>query len=113
MNNNIVYIFAFIVGGLITLTITYFQMNGSPLVSRLMTLFPVFTWLSYIFIGYVSSSKAVASNARFVLLGTLFCWVPYMLAIYFFAPKIGTAWALVTGITTFLCLAFIFTHFYR
>ena len=48
------YIFAFFVGGAITVLVTYFEASGFPLLSRLAALFPIFTWLSYIFIGNLS-----------------------------------------------------------
>jgi len=39
--------------------------------SRLAALFPVFTWLSYLFIGRSQGGEAVSSQALFVLLGRL------------------------------------------
>ncbi len=107
------YVFSFLVGGVVTLVITYFEINGMPLVSRLAALFPIFTWLSYVFIGQISGPEAVAKHSLFVLLGTLVAWVPYMLVIYFLAPKIGSAKAIAAGIVTFLILATIFSLVYK
>lgn len=107
------YIFTFFVGGIVTTAITYFEIAGFPLMSRLAALFPVFTWLSYLFIGKLSGSQAVSDHARFVLLGTLCAWIPYMLVIYYFAPKIGSTHAILLGIGVFLCLALLFIKYYR
>jgi uncharacterized membrane protein (GlpM family) len=107
------YLFSFLIGGLVTLAITYFEFSGHPLLSRLAALFPVFTWLSYFFIGRFSKEEAVTSHALFVLLGTLACWVPYMLTLYLLTPRIGSLWAIIVGIALFLFLATIFITFYK
>ena len=107
------YFFTFLVGGAITTAIVYFEASGFPLLSRLAALVPVFTWLSYLFIGEISGPKEVSSHALFVLLGTLVAWVPYMLAIYFLAPKIGSVKAILTGVIVFIALASIFIKYYK
>ncbi|OGI15567.1 MAG: hypothetical protein A2Z52_02430, partial [Candidatus Moranbacteria bacterium RBG_19FT_COMBO_42_6] len=84
------YIFAFLIGGTITVAITYFEASGWPTLSRLAALFPVFTWLSYLFIGKLAGPESVSKHALFVLLGTIVAWLPYMLVIYYFSPKIGS-----------------------
>ena len=98
------YIFAFLVGGLITVAITYFETSGFPLLSRLAALFPVFTWLSYLFIGKLSGPDAVSRHSLFVLLGTIAAWIPYMFTIYYFAPKIGSTRAILLGILVFFVI---------
>jgi len=107
------YLFAFLVGGTITVAITYFETSGYPLISRLAALFPIFTWLSYLFIGKLSGSKAVSQHALFVLLGTIVAWLPYMFVIYYFAPKIGSVKAVLLGLLVFIILAVLFTKLYR
>lgn len=107
------YIFSFFIGGLLTTTIVYCEINGFPLLSRTAALFPVFTWLSYIFIGLIGNTKAVAQHTFFVLFGTLFAWVPYMLFIYFFVQKWGTIKTLTFAIILFLILAIIFNILYK
>lgn len=109
----IYYIFAFLLGGVITAAITYFEINGWPLISRLAALFPIFTWISYLFIGKLSGAEAVSRHALFVLFGTIIAWLPYMFTIYYFAPKIGSGKAILLGIAVFLVLALIFIKFYR
>jgi len=107
------YIFAFLAGGLVTLAITYFEASGWPIISRLAALFPIFTWLSYLFIGKLAGDEAVSRHALFILLGTIFTWLPYMLVIYLFAPRIGTMKAVMFGLLVFAILAIIFIKLYR
>jgi uncharacterized membrane protein (GlpM family) len=107
------YIFSFLVGGAITVAIVYFEANGLPLISRLAALFPIFTWLSYVFIGRISGPDAVSKHSLFVLFGTLVAWVPYMLVIYFLAPRVGSTKAIIAGIVTFLILATAFALLYK
>jgi uncharacterized membrane protein (GlpM family) len=106
------YIFAFFVGGAITAAITYLEASGLPLLSRLAALFPIFTWLSYLFIGKIAGPEAVSKHALFVLLGTLFAWLPYMFVIYYFSPKIGPTSAILLGLTVFIILAMVFIRIY-
>ena len=107
------YIFAFIVGGVVTVLITYFEAAGFPTLSRLAALFPIFTWLSYLFIGKFQGSKEVSQHSLFVLLGTIFAWLPYMLVIYLLAPKIGSTKAIIAGLVVFVILALIFIQIYK
>src|SRR5690349_19070320 len=107
------YLFSFLIGGGVTVAITYFENSGWPLASRLAALFPVFTWISYIFIGRVSGNKAVSEHSLFVLLGTIFAWLPYMFVIYFFSSRIGANKAIILGIGVFLVLATIFSKLYK
>lgn len=107
------YFFSFLAGGLITFAITYFEAAGFPLLSRLAALFPVFTWLSYIFIGEFAGGEEVARHSLFVLLGTIFAWMPYMLTIYFLAPRFGAVKAVAAGIVVFTVCATIFIKFYK
>ena len=108
-----IYIYSFIVGGVLTTAIVFFEASGFPLISRLAALFPVFTWLSYLFIGQLKGSKAVAQHSLFVLFGTLAAWVPYMLTIYFLAPRIGSTKAIIVAVCVFILLALLFVHFYK
>lgn len=107
------YFFTFIVGGVITTAIVYFEASGFPLLSRLAALVPVFTWLAYLLMGNISGPKEISSHALFVLLGTLVAWVPYMFTIYFMAPRIGSVKAILLGIFVFLVLATIFIKLYK
>ncbi len=109
----VTYVFSFLVGGVVTTLITYFEISGFPTLSRLAALFPVFTWLSYLFIGEISGPDAVAKHSLFVLLGTLVAWVPYMFTIYFLAPRVGSWKAIGAGIVVFIVLALVFVHFYK
>lgn len=107
------YLFSFCCGGFLTTFIVYAETNGFPLVSRIAALFPVFTWVSYLVIGALSDSEHVAKHSLFVLLGTLFAWVPYMLFIYFFVNKLGTTKTILSAIGLFVILATIFSILYK
>lgn len=103
------YLFYFVIGGLITTLIVILERAGLGLLSRLAALFPIFTWLAYLFIG---TPKEVVSHAKFVLLGTLFAWVPYMLTIIYLSSKIGVYRAVLAAIAVFIITALIFSYLY-
>ncbi|MEO8065720.1 MAG: hypothetical protein ABI643_02595 [Candidatus Doudnabacteria bacterium] len=105
------YLLVFIVGGAVTTIITYFANSGWPTISRLAALFPVSTWISYLFIARVSGNKAVSKHSLFVLLGTIVAWLPYMFVIYYYSDKIGANKAIGIGIAVFVALALIFIYF--
>jgi uncharacterized membrane protein (GlpM family) len=107
------YIFSFLIGGTVTVLIIYFETSGFPTLSRLAALFPIFTWLSYLFIGKLSGAKEVSQHALFVLLGTIIAWIPYMLLIYYLSPKIGSGKAITIGLVVFIILALLFIKFYK
>jgi len=71
---------------------------------------PVFTLVSYIFIGESQGGVAVSKHSQFVLIGTLLTWVPYMLVIGFLAPKMGAYKAIAIGMGIFVMLALIFVY---
>jgi len=106
------YLLYFVTGGIITTAIVALEESGMPLLSRLAALFPVFTWLAYLFIGQTGTAQQVADHAKFVLIGTIVSWIPYMLAIIYFAPKIGVYKAIALSIVIFIIVALIFTYFY-
>jgi len=99
------YLFYFLVGGLVTTAIIALEESGLGLLSRLAALFPVFTWLAYFFIGEFAAPEAVSEHARFVLIGTLVAWVPYMLAIVLLTPKLGVHKSLAVAIAIFIIIA--------
>jgi len=106
------YILAFVVGGIVTFLITYLEANSHPILSGLAALFPVFTWVSYLFIGNLQGAEAVSKHSMFVLLGTIFAWIPYMLVIYYFSPRIGVGKAILLGVGVFIVLALIYLGVY-
>lgn len=107
------YLIVFIAGGVVSAAVTYFENTGWPIVSRLAALFPVATWVSYLFIGHMSGAKAVSKHSLFVLLGTIFAWLPYMFVIYYFSEKIGVNKAIALGIGVFILMALIFIYLSR
>jgi uncharacterized membrane protein (GlpM family) len=73
--------------------------------SGLATLVPVFTLVAYLFIGQTAGSTAVSEHAKWVLVGTLVTWVPYMLAVAYLAPKVGSHNAILAALAIFFVLA--------
>jgi uncharacterized membrane protein (GlpM family) len=103
--NLIIY---FITGGLITTIIVVLEEIGQRTLSELATLIPVFTLVAYFFIGQTKGGKAVGQHAKFVLVGTLISWVPYMLVVAYLSPRIGPNKAILAGLITFFVLALIY-----
>ncbi|HXK37978.1 MAG TPA: hypothetical protein VJ579_02840 [Candidatus Paceibacterota bacterium] len=108
MNNLLIY---FITGGLFTTLIIALEESGSRTLSGFMALIPVFTLVSYIFIGPSQGGFAVSQHAKFVLFGTFAAWVPYMIAVIYLAPKLGALKATVVGMLLFFVLAGIYIYF--
>ena len=107
------YVYAFFAGGAITAAVTALELTGHPTLSAMAALFPVVTWLSYLFIGHLDGAAAVSRHALFVMLGTIVAWMPYMFIIYYYSTRIGVARSIVFGIIVFLVLAFLFATVYN
>ncbi len=105
ISNLIIY---FITGGLFTTAIVALEESGYRLLSGLATLIPVFTLVAYFFIGQTQGSEAVGQHAKWVLVGTLVSWVPYMLTVAYLSPKIGSHNAIFIGLVVFFVLAIIY-----
>jgi uncharacterized membrane protein (GlpM family) len=105
MKSIIIY---FITGGLFTTLIVVLEQSGFHLLSGLAALIPVFTLVSYVFIGQTQGGIAVSQHAQFVLWGTLISWIPYMITVAYLSPKIGPTKAIITGMVVFFILATVF-----
>jgi uncharacterized membrane protein (GlpM family) len=105
ISNLIIY---FVTGGLVTTVIVVLEGIGQRTISELATLIPVFTLVAYFFIGQTKGGQAVSQHAKFVLVGTLISWVPYMLAVAYLAPRIGPNKAILAGLGVFFVLAVIY-----
>lgn len=109
----------FFTGGLVTALIVALEQSGKRTLSGLATLVPVFTLVAYFFIGDTEGSAAVSQHAKWVLAGTLLTWVPYMLVVAYFAPKLGSHTAIVVGLAVFFVLALLYVaaaqhwHFFQ
>lgn len=99
------YILYFLAGGAVTALIVGLERSGWRLLSGLATLVPVFTLVSYVFIGEARGGAAVGQHAWLVLLGTLAAWVPYMIAVAVLAPRLGPRAAIPIGFAVFLVCA--------
>ncbi|HXB10831.1 MAG TPA: GlpM family protein [Bacteroidia bacterium] len=98
----------FLTGGIVTVAIILLEKSGHRLLSGFAALMPVFTLVSYIFIGEAEGGVAVSKHSQFVLVGTLVSWVPYMLVITYLAPKIGAYKSIAIGMVVFAVLALLF-----
>lgn len=98
----------FFVGGTFTAAIVLLEEHGFRLLSGFAALIPIFTLISYIFIGISKGGYAVSQHSKFVLLGTIISWVPYMLAVAYLSPKMGPQKAIGIGLLAFFVLALIF-----
>ena len=105
MFNFIIY---FLTGGLFTTVIVALEQSGQRTLSGLATLIPIFTLVAYFFIGQSKGGVAVGQHAKWVLVGTLVSWVPYMLTVAFLAPRIGSQKAIIIGLIVFFVLALIY-----
>ncbi len=95
----------FVTGGLFTAAIVALEESGHRTLSGFATLMPVFTLVAYFFIGEAAGGNAVSQHAKWVLVGTLVSWVPYMLGVAYLAPRIGARNAILAGLGIFLILA--------
>ena len=95
----------FVVGGTVTALIVGLEESGQRIWSGLAALVPVFTLVSYFFIGASKNAIAVSQHSKFVLVGTLVSWVPYMAAVALLAPRVGTNRAIGLGLAAFFVLA--------
>ena len=102
------WIIYFFTGGIVTVLIVALEESGLRLWSGLAALVPIFTLVSYVFIGSTKGGVAVSQHSKFVLFGTLVSWVPYMLVITYLAPKIGAQKAIGVGLCVFFVLALLF-----
>ena len=98
----------FLTGGIVTLLIVALEESGFSTWSGIAALMPVFTLVSYIFIGGNKGGIAVSEHAKFVLLGTILSWIPYMLAVIYLAPQIGAYKSIAVGMVIFIVCALIF-----
>jgi uncharacterized membrane protein (GlpM family) len=101
-------IIAFLVGGTVTTLITALEVSNMRVWSGIAALAPVFTLISYLFIAKTESGLAVSQHAKFLLVGTIITWTPYMLTIILLAPRIGSVHSVVIGFLIFCVFAAVF-----
>ncbi|EKD57117.1 MAG: hypothetical protein ACD_57C00402G0001, partial [uncultured bacterium] len=91
------YLLYFVVGGIVTTVIVALEESGYRTISGIAALVPVFTLVSYYFIGASKNGMAVSQHSQFVLCGTLVAWVPYMAVVALAAPRWGANKAILAG----------------
>ncbi len=95
----------FFTGGIVTTLIVALEVSGFRIWSGLAALVPVFTLVSYIFIGQSQGGIALSQHAWFVLIGTLVSWVPYMATVALLSPYMTSNRAIGSGLVVFFVLA--------
>ena len=98
----------FITGGIVSTLIIVLEESGLRLWSSLATLMPVFTLISYLFIGQLKGGKALSQHAWLVLIGTLVSWVPYMITIALLSPHMSSNKTIGIGLAIFFILATVY-----
>ena len=98
-------LFNFVVGGSVTALIVGLEESQMRTWSGIAALMPVFTMVSYFFIGATQNSNAVSQHSKFVLVGTLVAWVPYMAVIAVTATRLGTNRSIALGMVVFFVFA--------
>lgn len=107
LKNIVIY---FLTGGIVTTLIVVLEESSLRLWSGLAALVPIFTLVSYIFIGNSKGDLAVSEHAKFVLVGTLLSWIPYMLTVIYLSPIIGSSKSIAAGIAVFLICVSVFLY---
>jgi uncharacterized membrane protein (GlpM family) len=102
IKNIIIY---FVTGGIVTALIVALEESGRRIWSGLATLMPIFTLISYFFIGQSRGGKSLSQHAWLVLVGTLVSWVPYMVTIALLSPHMSSKKAIAIGLGVFFILA--------
>jgi uncharacterized membrane protein (GlpM family) len=105
VKNILVY---FITGGVVTTLIVMLEESGLRIWSGLATLMPIFTLISYFFIGHSRGGSALGQHAWFVLVGTLVAWVPYMATVALLSPHMPSNKAIAIGLGVFFFLATVY-----
>jgi uncharacterized membrane protein (GlpM family) len=105
LKNILIY---FITGGVVTTLIVMLEESGLRVWSGLATLMPVFTLISYFFIGQSRGGTALSQHAWFVLVGTLVAWVPYMVTVALLSPHMPSNKAIGIGLGVFFVLVILF-----
>lgn len=94
----------FVVGGLAVSITTYFGSQGKGILAAFVGMFPAATVITFCAIYFHSGMPSVTSYARGLLI-LLPPWIIYALVMYFLAPRLGLAPALVIGVAVYAGLS--------
>ena len=108
IRNILIYFFT---GGTVTTLIVILEQRGLRLWSGLAALMPIFTLISYIFIGQSRGGKALGQHAWLVLIGTLVAWVPYMVTVALLSQHMSSNKAIAIGFGVFFLLVMLYLLF--
>ncbi|PIN81178.1 hypothetical protein COV13_02075 [Candidatus Woesearchaeota archaeon CG10_big_fil_rev_8_21_14_0_10_32_9] len=102
------YFLYFLVGGTIVTASVILAQIGHPLLAGVLMFLPNMSLVGFYFINKTSGSTAVLTTVKSSLLGTIFIWPIYMLALLYFIPKFGVNKALLISLGIVLVFALIF-----
>ena len=107
------YLAYFLMGGLtVTLVVLLAEMSH-PFLSGMAIVFPAVTVISFYFIGRAAGPEAVTVTARSALYTSAVVWVPYILTVIYFAPRVGVNRAILMGIGVFLAVGSLWVYINR
>jgi len=98
------YLLYFLVGGFVVTAVTALAERGQPLLAGVVAIFPSITLVTFYFIGKTAGDLAVSLTAKSCLL-SIFVWIPYVLAVIWLSPRLGTNKALAIGVLIYAVLA--------
>jgi len=101
------YLLYFLIGGTIISVVTYFASHSRTLVAAFFANLPVMTLITFLTIYHEAGQKAVVPYA-YGLLIMLFPWLAYLGSVIFLTPRLGIVISLVTGISLYLVIAYVF-----
>ncbi|MBI4344610.1 MAG: GlpM family protein [Euryarchaeota archaeon] len=105
------YLAYFLTGGLTVTLVVLMAEMGRPFLSGLVIVFPAVTVISFYFIGRAAGPESVVATAKSALYTSAVVWVPYILAVIYFAPRVGVTRALFLGIAVFLVVGSLWVYY--
>ena len=98
------YMFYFLIGGSVLVTVTYFGSKDKGILSAFIAMFPIVTTLSIVTIYSEAGSPATIGFLKGPIVLTPF-WVLYLITVIYFLPKQGLFMAIALGALIYLFLA--------
>lgn len=107
------YILCFLVSGVVITSAVILSEIGNPFLAALIMVLPNMSLIAFYFINKSSGLSVTLTAIKSSLLGTLMVWSVYMLALLYFAPKVGVNKALIYSLLVSIVVGFVFILFSR
>jgi len=98
------YMFYFLIGGSVLVTVTYFGSKDKGILSAFIAMFPIVTTLSIVTIYSEAGNPATIGFLKGLIVLTPF-WVLYIITVIYFLPKQGLLMSIALGVLIYLFLA--------